>query len=395
MMMKHSAFILLFLSATNAFSLATPVLSTGHREAMMANGGSTQLCSSGQFALNPAGLFCSAQAGPSESFGSAGFYATSISTEQGGAREMGGGFRTTAGLSLFSQGVFTDDMAYGAWALINPTAFARSFLMNDPNGKGTYESNTSQTDTSVGPFVSVKSKDFHWGATLVFLQTESKSQGFRKVAAPTETVTYNFTSSSTEQSVASRLGAIWGEDKFQYSVVVLTPNYSLKGLTRSDTTRISTNNGYNENFSKGTIRTFDTGSILLGMHWASSDLQVWGGDVTLVGRTRAEIEDSSLNDTIPASFSMGLNSERVFTEKISVLSGLRFNRSFEEDNQRYFFQSAIASVGVLRKYKGVQLGSGFGYTRFISENRATATQSDSSYTTLERLDLTFSSTFTY
>jgi hypothetical protein len=309
---------------------------------------------------------------------------------------MGAGLKTASGLSMFSQGTFTESSAFGFWASINPMSMSRSFAFSQSQLDGVFEWSVNQSETSIGPFIAGKYKEIYWGWTMALTQTEANLSGVSKFKTTTgEMMVGNNKSNTVEQSVAARAGLIWDDANLRYSAVLTSPSYSLRGSARSDSTSIGTANTFVEDTKKGSVRTVDSGSLLLGMEFASNPLQRWGFDFSYTGTSKVNSELSEVNEESPSLASVGANFQKTFTEKISLLAGVRQLNSIGTTDRNSKTSSSIASIGMLRRYKGVELGSGFAYTHYTSESNGSGDPKNASSSTLDRFDVTFSSTFTY
>jgi hypothetical protein len=398
-MENNFLFLLCFFLSFRAFAGASSyLLMTGHREAMQANGGATGLCSPGQFFKNPAGLHCDYNELVTESFGSTNFYSAQAKMESdGGSLQdlQGSESQTGPGTSLFSQSVHQKDHSYGLWGVLGNFSFDKSYAYAPlPGVRGTIQSSSTNSALSAGGFWSQRNGNFHWGLTLGLVQNEYRWSQLAKYNQSGQYSTENSDYLSIERGLTSLMGLTYVQKDARYAFIFSPSNIPLWGKVRKESTQASTGGQFNEESKTGDAKTTGGASVTGSYEYLFSDQRTLGFELTWTDQSESNYDSVGTTQSQAASVAAVIFSQYQIDSQLYILSGLRWFQSVKEEVTQQKIQAPMATLGLLRKYKSAEIGTGLGYTQMTSTTQA-HDNSLSSSVTLDRFDVILSSSFTY
>jgi len=397
--MRNSLLFLLFLFFQSAVFASSPyLLVTGHREAMQANGGATGLCSPGQFLKNPAGLHCDTKETLTESFGSTNFYYAHMRMDvnSGSLQDLQGSEgQTGPGISLFSQSAHQGDHSYGLWGAISNFSFENNYAFApSPGIRGSIQSSSTVSKLFAGGFWSQRTGDLHWGLTLGFAQDETRWSQLSKYVQANQYTSNSSDYLSIERSLIGLIGVSYLQENSRYAFILAPSALPLWGKVREESTQTNTNGQFDENSNDGNAKTTGGASWTAAYEFLFSSQRTLGFEVTWTDESVSDYGSVGTPQSQAASVAAGFFSQYQVDSRLSILSGLRWFQSIKEDINQQKIEGPMATVGLLRKYKTAEIGTGLGYTQIASKTQA-HDNSLGSTATLSRFDITLSSSFTY
>jgi hypothetical protein len=386
-------FLSLFFGLNLAVAGPTGLMSTAHREAMTANGGLTNQCSGGQFVNNPAGIHCD-YAGVSESFGSTNISSMSISLNNQNVKDLQKSNNQIApGLSVFVQSFHDGDTSYGFGGSVFNVQFEKSFEVDADVAKGVALMSSTMTEVKFGGYYAKKIDHLSFGAVIALTQEQRNDNQFLKYKYQSSYITQQSNKVTLEQFVVPSIGAIW-DFKDQKYAVTLSKSYSLSGHYQGDSTEAYTIGTFNEGSKDGVVKSDRPWGVSLGGA-IPLERSILSGSLSGETSSKTYDGDESYTNELAPIFSVGVGYEYFWSNKISVLAGARKYKTFSETENQPVTSSDMYSAGLVRKYKGVEIGTGVGFTHFYQASYNRSTQERSNGNEITRADLTFSSSFTY
>ncbi len=361
----------------------------------MGNGGILNACSPGQFLNNPAGLACSNEAPSSQSFASTNFYnmKSKILSDQFQDAQISQ-TRTQPGLTLFSQSYRNNNSNQGLWGSINQFNLDKSLSINGALS-GTAQISAVQSDFSVGLFFAQSYENYSWGVSLAVKQKEISTDQFFKFALGSAYTAQKTYSIATEQLVTLRTGVIQEAKPFRHALVLQVPSYSLAGKIHRDSTYISTTNVFFEESQQGSMRSFSAWNLIAATEYTFPSENTLAIDLNWTSAESTYFDSVIDTDSSAPQVSAGIYSQIYLKEKVFLLSGLRWQQTTNEMNSQEKITSPLVTFGILRKYKGVEICSGFGYSQSNYKKYQKDTNTYSQDASVERFDLILSSSFLY
>lgn len=398
--MKNNNFLFLILSLFGLPCFAiTTLISTGHREAMQANGGLTNLCSAGQFLKNPAGLHCESKDALAESFASTSFYAaqTKVSDGSGTYQDLQGSeVQTGPGLSIFSQSAHQDNLSYGMWGAISNVNQERSYSYTPAGGsKGTIQTSNRDSQLLVGTYLAGKSGSLSWGVSVGFNQSEQKESGFVKYLQGGQYITQFQDELSIERRIISMAGITYEGTGARYSLAIKPEGISTWGKTRSEITRSATSGSFDEFSKDGNYRTSGGFGFAGGAEFLLTGQNSFGFDFQWINAGTESYGGLKSDLNVAPTISVGGYGQLQISQKLSLVGGGRWTQSVNETEGQQKMESPMASIGLLRKYKAAEIGSGISFGQITSKSYQRDAQTSENSWTMNRLDIVLSSSFTY